>query len=159
MVATRDKHRTIVSRHLASGETLQALINVNSGSTGAGSNPGTRITNVDRYLERNGIREKGINGEFSVADIWLALTDQRMLVFSGSWFTLAPKPKKYLTDLPRAGVRVAWRDERALRPCRLFHFVFPGDQHIVRLGEVDEEADRFVAALGVQATPLPPEHP
>ena len=159
MVATKDKHRAIVQRHLDPGETLQALINVNDGSAGGGASAAqataTAIRNTGRYRDEHGIAEKGLDGNFSLHELWLGLTDRRLLVFTGSWFTFTHKPKKLVTAVDRGRFTLTWRDETAMRPVRLLHFVFPDDQHIVRMGEADDESDRFVAALGAEAAPMP----
>lgn len=152
MVATRDKHRRIVSNHLESGETLHALINVNDGSPGAG--PTSAVNATGRYRAEHGIEERGIGGIFDLFDMWLALTDRRLLVFRGSSFSLAPKPKRLEVALGRDDLEVAWRDDRAFGPFRLLHFTFANGDVVVRMGETDDESDRFLAALGERARVL-----
>lgn len=149
MVGTREKHRDIVSRRLENGEALRALINVHDGSTGVNG-----LNASGRYRAEHGIAERGLNGHFDLPNVWLALTDRRLVVFSGSWFSLAPKPKELLTTFPVGTFAVSWRDLAAPPRTRLLHFLFPDDQHIVRHGEADDESDRFLAALGTQAAPM-----
>ena len=148
-----------MSKALQDGEVLQALVHVNSGS-GGGAGSGMAQAHATKlspagYVAEHGIAEKGLNGQFALADIWLALTDRRLLVWSGSVISLAPRPKKLLTEAPRDSFTVTWRDARSFTGYRLYHFVFPDEQHLVRLGEDDDEADRFVAALGDQASLMP----
>jgi hypothetical protein len=154
MVATRDKHRAIVAEHCEPGETLLALVHVNVPSSGGGhESPSAR--NVSRYTTANNIVERGVNGVYDLHDIWLGLTERRLLIFRGSWFTFAHKPKRFLTAVPIDTVTLRWRDEAALRvEARLYHFAIGDEEHLVRLGDVDEEADRFVSALGGRATLL-----
>ena len=46
MVATRDKHREVVAKHLDVGEHLAALINVNDGSAVSDMLPDSRLVEI-----------------------------------------------------------------------------------------------------------------
>lgn len=161
MITTKDKHRAIVEAMLDADETLQALVNMSLGSPGTGTSGGqtamTKTINVGRYIDEHGIVERGVNGVYDLFNIWVALTGRRMVIFRGSWFSFTPKPKKLLTSVDRGDVELSWRDEKVVGGhVRLYHFRFPDDHHLVRLGTPHDEADRFVAALGTQAVQLPP---
>ncbi len=105
---------------------------------------------LSRYIEDNGVVEKGINGVFDLSDTWLALTDRRLAFFKGAWFTLAPKPKKHILDMPADSFTVRWRPEKGVQDHYLLHFVFPDDQNLVVMAEPGD-ADVFLGALGNRA--------
>ncbi len=155
MVQVQPRHRKLIATHLEPGEQVIAILHTDQGKAGpttasgatAGSSTGGGRR---RYLAEHGIVEKGVNGVFDLADTWLALTDRRLAFFKGAWFTLLPKPKKHILDMPADSFTVKWKPENGPPDRLLLHFLFPGDENLVVLAEA-EDAEEFLRALGDRA--------
>lgn len=135
------------------GEGLVACVFVHQGST-VGESART-FHGVGSYVAEHGIVEKGVNGVFDLIGAFVALTDRRLVLFRQASLALKPRPKALATTVPLNQVRLWWRDEASRPASRLYHFVFGEDEHWVRRGEQEPDADALIAALGPRAVPLP----
>lgn len=155
MVATSGKARKIVQEHLEPDEQLVALINVADGGVGDGLSAHHRATREgapSHHLHEQGLAERGIRGVPVVGDSWFALTQRRLLVFSGAFMTLRPKPKELLVTLPADEiVSLRWWTTKRHRTCRILHLDLGDDEHVIRYGEIDDDCDAFITALGERA--------
>ncbi len=153
-MATRDKDRTIVQRALGPGEDLRALTFVHMGSTVPMGSSAKTLHGVAEYLSEHGIVEKGVNGVFDLIGAFVALTDQRLVLFRQSQLAVRPKPKAVATEVLLDQVTLRWADDDRRPRSRLYHFVFGDDEHFVRRGEQEPDADALVRGLGDRATPM-----